>query len=179
MLDFGPYVPHTLRDKLGGGKDMGPEYLAGFFDGEGCIDVQRNYPKGREGCLYVRPRVRLALADSCKFILLDFQQRYGGHILHRAAVNSKQQSSTSWELLAKAEMGRMLQFMLPHLVIKKSQAELVLWWLENASGRYSGRGAGAGVPEARQYFVDELKRMKLDPLRASHVAVQHLSELLR
>ena len=158
---------------------MGPEYLAGFFDGEGCIDVQRNYPKGREGQLYVRPRVRLALADSCRFVLEDLQLLYGGHLLSRTAANGNQQTSTSWELLSKADMTRMLQVMLPHLVIKRSQAELVLWWLDNASGRYSGRGNGANVPAARQYFVDELKMMKLDPLRASHIAVAHLSELLR
>lgn len=158
---------------------MGPEYLAGFFDGEGCIDVQRNYPKGREGQLYVRPRVRLALANSCRFVLERLQTTYGGHLLGRNSGGRNQQDSTSWELLSKADMHQVLQPILPHLVIKKAQAELVLWWLDNASGRYSGRGVGARVPEARQYFVDELKKMKLDPLRASHAAVAHLSELLR
>lgn len=157
---------------------MSPEYLAGFFDGEGCIDTQRMYPKGREGQLYVRPRVRLAVAASASTILVHLCDRFGGHLAERTASGRAQQDSVSWELLNKDAMVSTLTVMEPHLVLKKHQARLALWWLEHATGRYSGRGVGANVPAARQFFADELKAMKRDPHRDSLCAIQQLEVLL-
>lgn len=157
---------------------MSPEYLAGFFDGEGCIDTQRMYPKGREGQLYVRPRVRLAVAASAASVLVALSEQYGGHLASRTASKRSQQDSVSWELLNRDAMVSILTVMEPYMVLKKHQARLALWWLEHAAGRYSGRGSGAKVPEARQFFADELKAMKKDPHRDSLCAIQQLEVLL-
>lgn len=157
---------------------MSPEYLAGFFDGEGCIDTQRMYPKGRAGQLYVRPRVRLAVAANAAHILTTLSEIYGGHLASRTAGRKSQQDSVSWELLNKDAMVSILTVMEPYLVLKKHQARLALWWLEHATGRYSGRGTGANVPEARQFFADELKAMKKDTHRDSLCAIQQLEVLL-
>jgi len=101
---------------------MTPEYLAGFFDGEGCIDVQRMYPREGKGRLYVRPRVRLAQTASCRVVLDRLQAEYGGHIRGRKHGKGKQQDSLSWEFLDRAGLVRMLNVMIPHLVVKKEQA---------------------------------------------------------
>jgi hypothetical protein len=157
---------------------MSPEYLAGFFDGEGCIDVQRMYPREGQGRLYVRPRIRVAQTASCRVVLDELHRQFGGHLAARSSKVSTQRDSVSWEFLDRAGMEAMLEIMLPHLVIKREQAKLTLWWLQNASGRHGANGRRPRLEEARQVFMDELKAMKLDPFRSSGAAIQVIRPLL-
>ena len=157
---------------------MTPEYLAGLFDGEGCIDVQRCYPKEGRNRLYVRPRVRMCMTDSARFLADRLHARFGGHLTSRKAGNRNQQSSWSLEWLNGVDMRRLLNLILPHLVLKAEQAKLVLWWLDNASGRYTTAGY-VGMEQARAAFVEELRAMKVDPQRLSERAVERIASLMR
>lgn len=157
---------------------MSPEYLAGFFDGEGCIDVQRMYPKEGQGRLYVRPRIRVAQTEACRVVLDELYKQFGGSISHRKHKVQTQKPSVSWEFLDRENMQRMLEIMLPHLVIKREQAKLTLWWLQNASGRHGANGKRPKLEEARRLFMEELKAMKLDPFRSSDAAIQVIRPLL-
>lgn len=158
---------------------MSPEYLAGFFDGEGCIDCQRMYPTQGRARFYVRPRVRIAQANSGRMVLEALHQEFGGSILERKSQKPTQQASASWEFLDKEGIRALLVTMLPYLTIKREQAKLVVWWLENASGRYGGRGIRPNIEAARKLFADELKAMKRDPQRLSERAVEAIIPLMR
>ena len=155
-----------------------PEYLAGLFDGEGCIDVQRMYPKNGKGRLYVRPRVRMCMADNARFLAAALHAEFGGHICSRKAGKRNQQNSWSVEWLSKGNMRHILNLILPHLILKAEQAKLVLWWLDNASGRYTIAGY-AGMEQARAAFAEELRAMKRDPQRLSERAVKQIASLMR
>ena len=158
---------------------IGIEYLAGFFDGEGCIDVQRMYPRvsGRKR-FYCRPRVRLALSKPGLFLLDMLQAEYGGSISYRNPTALNQQVSASWEFLDKVGIQKFLCELLPHLHIKREQAKFALWWFDNMSGRQSKQGYDR-VEEARKLFADELKLMKLDPQRLSEEAASRVWALMR
>jgi LAGLIDADG endonuclease len=158
---------------------MSPEYLAGFFDGEGCIDCQYMYPKQAPGVFYVRPRLRVTLADVGRAVLEDLQKTYGGHLYHRSSKKATQSDSTSWELATKQGIKNVLVTISPYLIIKREQALLVMWWLDNASGGYSGRGHRTQMTEARKLFADEVKLMKRDPQRLSERAVEAIIPLMR
>lgn len=158
---------------------MSPEYLAGFFDGEGCIDVQRMYPKEGQGRLYVRPRVRVSQTATCRFIIDELHKRYGGSVSHRKHGAGNQRDSISWEFLDRKGMVKLLSEIIPHLVIKREQAKLAVWWLENASGRHGRNGARPKLESARQLFMDELKAMKLDPNRSSEAAISTITYMLK
>ena len=158
---------------------MSPEYLAGFFDGEGCIDCQYMYPKNAPGVFYVRPRLRIGLSDVGRVVLEDLQKTFGGHLYRRGAQNEAQNTSTSWELLTQQGIKAVLEMITPHLVIKREQALLVMWWLENASGRYGGRGHRTQITEARKLFAEEIRLMKQDPQRLSERAVEAIIPLMR
>ena len=58
------------------------KYLAGFIDGEACIDVQVTKVKGYD-TVYIRPRLRIAQADYGLFLLEMMQNSLGGHLCHR------------------------------------------------------------------------------------------------
>lgn len=158
---------------------MSPEYLAGFFDGEGCIDCQYMYPKQAPGKFYVRPRLRIALSDVGRAVLEDLQKTYGGHLYRRGRQAGAQNTSTSWELLTQQGIKNVLTLITPHLVIKREQAQLVMWWLDNASSAYSGRGNRTQMTEARKLFADEIKLMKQDPQRLSERAAEAITLLMR
>lgn len=155
------------------------EYLAGFFDGEGCIDVQRVLDPQKRGRLYVRPRVRVGLAANGRYLLEMLQAQYGGHLRDRTSNNPKQQNSASWEMLSGKDMRRFLEPLVPHLVIKREQAKLALWWLDNATSKGCGGSYTHDLTPMRQAFCDELRAMKVDPQRLSERAVQHISALMR
>ena len=164
---------------------MSPEYLAGIFDGEGCIDVQRMYPKTGKGRLYVRPRVRMCMANSALLVLQSLSSRFGGHLSLRKSTKTTQQDSWSLEWLSQAAIKDILQTALPHLILKAEQAKLVLWWLDNASGRqvrntrFGTTECFAGIEQARAAFVEELRAMKQDPQRLSEGAEERIALLMR
>lgn len=158
--------------------ELTPQYLAGFFDGEGCIDLQRCYPKERTGQLYVRPRLRIGLAASSKRILDALQGQFGGHLVHRVSRKKNQQDSWSLEWLGNSAILSVLDYIIPHLVLKREQALLVRWWMLNASGR-SNQTGHSGMDQARQALVDHLHAMKRDPQRLSERAVEQIRSLMR
>lgn len=157
-----------------------PEYLAGLFDGEGCIDAPLGRIKGKY-CdrPYVRPRIRMCMADNATHMMQRLHSVFGGHVYHRNAGKRNQQDSWSLEWLNHAEMRKILDLILPHLILKREQALLVLWWLDNMSGCRSDDPRFPGIDHARLAFREELQAMKRDPQRLSERAVLHIEALMR
>src|SRR5262245_50832474 len=158
------------------------EYLAGIFDGEGCIDVQRQYPQWdnpRMRRFYVRPRVRMCMADSARNMMTLLHTRFGGHLVQRQSGKRNQQGSWSLEWLNNEAIRDILNVMLPHLILKREQALLALWWLDHGSGRQTKMAFFSGMEQARKAFAEELSAMKRDPQRLSERAVQRITALMR
>jgi hypothetical protein len=104
--------------------------------------------------------------------------RFGGHLVSRKAGKRNQQNSWSLEWLNGAEMRRLLNLILPHLILKAEQAKLALWWLDNGSGRHTTAGY-VGMEQARAAFAEELRAMKVDPQRLSERAEKRIASLMR
>jgi hypothetical protein len=101
-------------------------YLAGFFDGEGCICISK-------GTLSV------AIAQVAPEMLYFIRAHYGGCIvtLHKSAKNPKWHDAEQWT--AKTRGARMfLLDILPYLVIKKEEAEKAIEHQEYKSSLPSG-----------------------------------------
>jgi len=157
---------------------MTPEYLAGFFDGEGCIDCQKLYPSAGKGRLYVRPRVRVAQVAAGRVVIDRLHAVYGGSISFRAHNPAKQRDSVSWEFLGAENIKSFLRPILPHLVLKAEQAKLCLWWLDNAAHLHSRGKVRPHLATARLMFYEELKAMKKDPNRLSSEAITAITPYL-
>lgn len=146
-------------------KRLSWKYIAGLIDGEGCLDVQ--ITKG----VYVRPRVRMALADNCKMVLQMLHENHGGFLISRPSTNENWQSSTSWELCGYSVVCPFLRNFANHLYIKHEQAKFLLF----LEGTIKGKQV---ADEARQFIRDELKAMKRDPHRLSEKAQERLISFL-
>lgn len=146
-------------------KRLPTKYLAGLIDGEGCIDINVSYGK------YIRPRIRIALAEPSKFILDMIQNTYGGHIYKREVNNSSWSNSYSWELCSYGNVCMFLRNIASQLYIKRQQAEFILKLEHLIRGKTLSR-------EALQVVKEELKLMKKDPHRLSDKAVERLLQVL-
>ena len=155
-------------------KRLSWKYMAGLIDGEGCIDMQATRHK-RDGMLYVRPRLRITQSGPAGEILIAIlKENYGGSIEHvaRKFQNPAWQDAFTWYAIGKSDIRPVLQNVINHLISKKEQARLALWWLDHVGGKVVSQ-------EARMTARDELKAMKLDPQRLSERAEKVLAKMLR
>lgn len=134
------------------------KYLAGLIDGEGCLDVQVTNQ------VYIRPRLRICLVESSRFLLDILQANHGGSICERKkSENPNWQNAVSWEIAGYAQACALLRNIVNHLFLKKEQARLLLWMETNLKGLHVST-------EVRDVVREELGLMKRDPHRLSEVA---------
>jgi hypothetical protein len=146
-------------------KRLSWKYIAGLIDGEGCLDVQIT------NGIYVRPRVRIGMADNARFVLDIMQTNHGGFISERKSTNENWQDSSCWELVGYKEVCPFIRNFVNHLYIKQEQAKLFLWMEQHIKGKHISL-------ELRKSIQDELKAMKRDPHRLSEKAQESLVLLL-
>jgi hypothetical protein len=103
---------------------MEPAYVAGLFDGEGYIRVNRwekpNSP-------HVRYQVIVGLGMTYQPVILGLQEWFGGsiHENRRDLRNPKHRIQFSW-LVASQTAATFLRTILPHLIVKREEAQLAL-----------------------------------------------------
>lgn len=141
------------------------KYLAGLIDGEGCIDLQVTNK------VYVRPRLRIAMADNAKYLLDMIQNSCGGHMCHREMKNPNWQDASSLEFSGYSQACPVLRNIVNHLFLKKEQARLCLWMETNIKGQQVST-------EVRDAIREELKLMKRDPHRLSEKAQERILAML-
>ncbi len=143
------------------------KYLAGLVDGEGCIDVQ--VTKG----VYVRPRLRIAMSDNARMLLVMLQNSHGGYLCSRdlQSANPSWQNATSWELTGYKQACPVLRNIVNHMFIKREQARFCLWMETNLKGKQVST-------EVRDAVREELKLLKVDPHRLSEKAQERILGML-
>lgn len=153
-------------------KRLSWKYVAGLIDGEGCIDLQLIYHKDYPGQPYIRPRLRVTMAESAKPVLDIFNTNFGGGLNKRPRKfdNPNWQDAWEWGLTGKS-IRPVLQNLVNHLIIKKEQARLLIWMIDHLMGKH--------VPDrVRERLQEEMKAMKRDPHRLSEAAVIELEKML-
>ena len=117
-------------------------YLAGFFDGEGCIALAGGSDQR------VTRYVRINIAQKCLPLLEVIQKRFGGKI-------SKANGCYSLFFYKGEEIVRLLKAMLPHLVLRLKEASIALLIAEATK-------SGKGHPQLTAF--EQLYRLKLEEL---------------
>jgi hypothetical protein len=145
------------------------KYLAGLIDGEGCIDVQITKVGGK---FYVRPRLRINMADVALELLEMCQLNFGGHLCKREYQDKPNwNNATSWELSGYKQSCPTLRNVVNHLILKREQARFCLWMETNLKGKHIGQEC---VDKCREV----LKLMKRDPHRLSESAQEEILGML-
>lgn len=109
-----------------------PQYLAGFFDGEGTFYLgyqKAKHPDNKK--LYPKAQVLLSQSgDDGLDLLENIKEQYGGSIylhLHPGQHKAKKTAYKIW--WNKDEAITLINQLLPHLILKKNEAEEVLKYL--------------------------------------------------
>lgn len=101
------------------------QYMAGFFDGAGCVNMTRSRAS-------VFPRV--LIVNTNREILEQFQRQYGGDI--NPIVHRRKNWKPSWGWrLSWTPAADFLEDILPWLVIKADQAHTATAWAEMRPGK--------------------------------------------
>jgi hypothetical protein len=111
-------------------------YTAGFFDGEGCVSIARYLQRGR-------PYHTLAIifTNTDLRVLEWLRQRWGGSISKPTMPSHPRHRPTRHLRFSAGRARPLLLAMHPYLIIKKSQVEIALEFIESKSAnRYGQQG---------------------------------------
>lgn len=139
------------------------EYLAGFFDGEGCVFVGKR--RRQDGGWYY-DTVRVEISQRDPQLLTFFADRFGGTV-RRKANNGRPWSVCHW----RVEGGRaeaVLRALLPYLHGKRQQAELALDFCSSSlprgiSGRDHQAVAYREISAWRTDLAERISALKKEP----------------
>jgi len=110
------------------GEMMTWEYLAGFFDGEGSIQIAKQNRKGRYTPWY---RVRITIGQKRRYILDKIKK-----FIKRGYVYASREDLYCFYLYDGLAVN-VIKKMLPYLKVKKIQAKLAVQFHENRLRRYA------------------------------------------
>lgn len=102
-------------------------YMAGIIDGEGCISISASFDKKKSKSWSYTPKVQI---NNCDTRMLDWiAERFGSH--HAPMGDRDIREGRGWRVchtwsLHSQNAGRLLLAVLPYLVCKRRQAEIVI-----------------------------------------------------
>lgn len=117
------------------------EYLAGFFDGEGCVTIQRLRRSQKNPNHNDTYQAVVCVAQTQMAVLEHFQRRWGGPIYAQAPsrnITAKRQLYV-WKPSTNSARN-FLADIVPWLRVKREQAELGLYLLNVEKGKRSAVG---------------------------------------
>jgi len=114
-----------------------PEYLAGFFDGEGCVHYEKSRARSDKYGGMTRQRITVSICNTYLPIIVAIQREYGGSICDGGIRARRLQPF--WQLHLKGPAaGRFLTAILPFLTQKRDRANAALFVLDTHSWTRTG-----------------------------------------
>jgi hypothetical protein len=114
---------------------VNPSYLAGFFDGEGCV---------KSFIVSTHPQIMLEIAQKDPSILYHIQEYLGyGKV---QVIHSRGRESHQLRIYGRDRVRQTIRLIYPHSIIKKQQLELGY----RLAGLIEGPGERVSKTKARQ-----------------------------
>jgi hypothetical protein len=145
---------------------INPAWLAGFFDGEGCIRISKSGRSNRDpATLYYRLEIEVVQ----KYVepLTYFERAFGGNV----HVHERPDRTPVWAWRSGGDQaGEALQVMLPYLIVKKRQALVaVAFSARKPSSRTRRSNEFYALNERDKRTLHALKRDPLAPIPYPHL----------
>jgi hypothetical protein len=108
-----------------------PAYLAGYFDGEGCVFIQKPRKRADRWGGETQPRVVVVIGNTFEPIIRAMQQEYGGCVIDSRSKAVWNTCRPFYQLrLQGPHAARFLTVVLPYLVEKQGRANAALFILD-------------------------------------------------
>ena len=124
-------------------KEVTKSYLAGFFDGEGCISITKNKKRNHYNLV-------VTVSGTKPKIISMFEQFFGGNVRIKLK-NFPRQQVWIWNVYGE-ERREFLQIINPYLILKKEEALLGL--------KYSMYLHKYGLQDIREEFRLQMSSLK-------------------
>ena len=137
-------------------KELLYAYTAGLVDGEGTITIVYHKPdkKRKIAACY---GVHISIANTDVRAFLKIQEVFGGSI-YTVVDRRGYRTVYSWDLSRK-NTKKFLTAIMPYLVIKKAQAELVMKFLKAFPKRARGQKLPDDVVDDRRAYYEEMRKL--------------------
>jgi len=132
-------------------------YLAGILDGEGCLRISRTNQKDMVNP-YFQASIQVGMQD--KRVLEMFKTTFGGSIYKDRTVNGKL-PVYRWRINSKRGSIKCLKKLMPYLITKREQAEILLSFCKNTPPPKK-RSAGLSQEQLklREDLFNKIKKLK-------------------
>ncbi|SRR6266568_4060094 len=143
---------------------MDIQYLAGYFDGEGSISIQKWEGVKRPGSnVTTSYQLHIKVTNTYRVVLGEFQQRFGGKVMSRGVSKQFPNSRPVYDWAIGGKLARtFLTEILPYLVEKRPQAELTLQMPYNRDWHrsFTDRKRSPEEKALQERIYQEVKRLK-------------------
>ena len=142
-------------------------YLAGFFDGEGCVGIyERSVANSGQGAVNPYCSLTVCISNTNHEVLAHIQKTCGGIITNGSQdwyppLKGGGLRKTLWRWSAQSREGaHLLKAMLPYLIVKREQALVALEYYAISSTRNSKPHPGrSGQPPLTEEELKERRRL--------------------
>jgi hypothetical protein len=133
-------------------------YIAGFFDGEGCISISKYQGKNNITPAYT---LKVVIGQKGDQPLFEFMEITGLGKIHKHKKQSCSGDFYQWHL-CPADAKELLMAMLPYLRNKKREAQIAVEFVQKfnraSQTRGEGKGRGYSIPKC---IVEQKERYRL------------------
>ena len=113
------------------------QYIAGFFDGEGCVAVYKS--AGKHNSYGLRTQLAQNKTPESTFLFSILKDTFGGNLSEQVTLTKR--IKYNWQLNGDKAVA-FLEFILPHTIMKGEQIRLAIDWqrsrpkmIRNAKGQ--------------------------------------------
>lgn len=150
-------------------------YLAGIIDGEGTIYIGAYSRNKKTGVLHYQTSIQVSNTDQ-KLIEWLHDTFGGGMGMYTPRQTPKNSRCDVYRWAIWADLDKICTYLLPYLIVKKNQAEIMIKMRATFDSQYSGRTKiSKALPEAtialRHSLYLELKSLHLRNLKKTPCAV--------
>lgn len=132
------------------------EYIAGFFDGEGYIQIAKKAPNSHSGAPYW---LTASMANTHKGVLEEIQKVIGNGkvIFHQGTNGWKTHYRLTFYTLQALNFIKLIE---PYLIIKKEEARLAIEFAEHLKSRHYGLKLTEEELTVRHDYYLKMKSLK-------------------
>jgi len=111
-------------------------YLAGIFDGEGCVSITKKKPRLEE--IHSQYEVYLSVAMCDEAVPRFFQNVFGGSLQKRPIRDNRPRTRPIWQWsICSRKCLVIMKELLPYVLIKRPQLEVAIHLLEHRKSSHS------------------------------------------
>lgn len=134
-------------------------YLAGLFDGEGCVGYYNSNPD-REGTPYCCAQLIITMTDES--VVRWVQRTLGcGHVSIAVKNDQVRRTAYQWQVSKKAQVRQVLSVIRPYLKVKAAQVDVLLALFNEEASYVMRHGSVSPEIAARRLeTVQQLKALK-------------------